>query len=147
MSQTIEHQRAAHALNAVMTVASPSVEKKKQQAYRSAARSLPAHLMIQGIGQTLAMLATEDAPVCGLYLTLQDWLTRTGGPLAPEKDVLIAITIMDQNHYIAAQAEAVKLAGWLKKFAAALIEAPKAKPKAGETQEQNDASDHEPAQS
>ena len=147
MSQTIEQQRAAHALNAVLAVASPSVEKKKQQAYRSAARSLPAHLMIQGIGQTLAMLATEEAPVCGLYLTLQDWLTRTGGPLAPEKDVLIAITTMDQNHYIAAQAEAVKLAGWLKKFAAALIQAPQARPGAGETLGNEALADHESAKS
>ena len=133
MSQTIEQLRAGHALNAVLAVLSAHADKEKL-AYRSAARSLPAQLMIQGIGQTLAMLATENAPVCGLYLTLQDWLTRSGGPLAPETDVLIAITTMDQNRYIAAQAEAVKLAGWLKKFAAALIEAPKAK-----------ASAHEPA--
>lgn len=145
MSRTIEQLRAEHALKAVMAVASPSVEVKKQQAYRSAARSLPAQLMIQGIGQTLVMLATENAPVCGLYLTLEKWLTRAGGPFAGETDVLIAITTKDQNHYIAAQAEAVKLAGWLKKFAAALIEAPK--PKAGETLEQNEAPGHEPAKS
>jgi CRISPR-associated protein Cmr5 len=143
MSRTIQQLRAECALTAVTAVLSRN--EKEKLAYRSAARSLPAQLMMQGIGQTLAMLATENAPVCGLYVTLQDWLTRPGGPLAPEKDVLIAITTMDQNHYIAAQAEAVKLAGWLKKFAAALIEAPKTKPKAGKTPEQTEASDHESA--
>ena len=109
MSRTIEQLRAACALKAVE--AALDKDKKYCDAYRSAARSLPAHLMIQGLGQTLALLRGDKGPPKDLYYILQDWLVRPGGPYTSDTDVLKAITTKDQNYYIAAQAEAVKLAG------------------------------------
>ena len=109
MSRTIEQLRAACALKSVE--AALGKDKKYCDAYRSAARSLPAHLMIQGLGQTLALLRGDKGPPKDLYYILQDWLVRPGGPYTSDTDVLKAITTKDQNYYIAAQAEAVKLAG------------------------------------
>jgi CRISPR type III-B/RAMP module-associated protein Cmr5 len=135
----MDQQRAAHALAAVETILRECRDSQKHSVFRSAARSLPAHLMIQGLGQALAVLRGEkdDTPQRRLYSILQQWLVRPGGPYAGENDALTAITKQDQDRYIVAQAEAVKLAGWLKKFAAALIPAPADKATKQESPRQN----------
>ena len=129
--QSLAQRRAAHALACVNNA-------RDYGNYVSYVKSLPAAILMSGLGQALAMEkagASKDGDVGKghrlLYVHMNSWLCNEtldgvpgweNGPYAGERDVLAAITSNDEPAYIRAQAEALEYLEWLKKFAVALLE-------------------------
>lgn len=126
MSKTLEQERAADALQKVRKVEEEG--KELQQEYSSYAKSLPATILANGLGQAAATLLAKakgnkkDAHYV-LYKHLNDWLCndKEEAPYKKEEDLMKAITANDRNAYMRAQAEALAWLQWLKKFAAAYL--------------------------
>jgi CRISPR-associated protein Cmr5 len=125
--RTLAQRRAAHALARI---------RKHEQAgkaaygnYVSYVESLPATIIMNGLGQACAtLLAKAEAdlkkPHGLLYADLQSWLCRddTIAPYERASDLIQAIVSNDQKHYLHAQTEALAYLAWLKKFACAFLE-------------------------
>ena len=102
------------------------------RAYRQRIRSLPAEIVINGLGQALAMLVRdgasdrlEDAAAARTLMEhLQAWLCRgfPASPLAARKGPLVErITTCSDATYVWAGVEAQAYLRWLKKFAEAYL--------------------------
>ena len=135
---TRDQQRAQHALQSVRRVqeriaSAVANEKEKKKAkefgkdYKSYAESLPASIVMNGLGQACAMLLAQakgdhDAHRL-LYDHLQDWLRgRERAAIYPEnQDLLEAVIHHGQRQYIRAQVESLAYLNWLKKFAQAYL--------------------------
>ncbi len=125
---TREQQRAQHALQCVNQVQTKA--KKFRDEYKSYAESLPANIVMNGLGQACAMLlaqakgksADQDAHRL-LYDHLQDWLCgREHGVVYPnEPDLVKAVINHGQQEYVRAQFESLAYLNWLKKFAQAYL--------------------------
>lgn len=136
--RTQEQKRAAHALKCVREVKGLKESKPEEIAarYRGYVESLPAHIVMGGLGQAVAtQLAAarfeEKDRKAGhkahaeLVKHLGDWLHETvyageqknGGP----GWLLGAITQKDQQFYLRAQAEALAWLVWLKKLCQAML--------------------------
>lgn len=126
MTQTLtrDQLRAQHALRRVQ-----SVPKKFQSEYLSYANSLPANIVMNGLGQAFAMLlaqakgesAEKDAHRL-LYDHLHNWLCQGEQAVYPDQaDLVEAVIGSGQRLYIRAQAEALAYLEWLKKFAQAYL--------------------------
>jgi CRISPR-associated protein Cmr5 len=97
--------------------------------YVSYAQSLPATIVMNGLGQACAtLLAKADGDLKDanrmLYDDLQSWLCRDhpAAPFPKTPDLMQAIIEKDQRHYLRAQTEALAYLVWLKKFANAYLE-------------------------
>lgn len=142
-AKTIEQQRAEVALEAVRNVAGRANDV--QRMYASYARSLPAMILMAGLGQALATAMSKGAGSASggnaeawrlLVGHLEDWLVRRcpaspyQGSGAPEGGGTTGLALMralidhDQRAYVIAQAEALAYLQWLKKFANALLAEP-----------------------
>ncbi|ACV63730.1 CRISPR-associated protein, Cmr5 family [Desulfofarcimen acetoxidans DSM 771] len=129
MSKTLEQERAADALQKVKEVRQE--RKDLLIEYSSYAKSLPATILANGLGQAAATLLAKakdnkkDAHYI-LYTHLREWLCsdREVVPYNKGEDLMEAITSNDRNAYIRAQAEALAWLQWLKKFAAAYLHNP-----------------------
>src|SRR5581483_6636669 len=127
LEQTLEQKRAAHALACVKKMQ----DKERQARYRSYAESLPATIVMSGLGQALA---TELASARGgeskrgasqhaheqLFNDVQEWL-RVAGVYPGEKPILEEIMEGPQAAYVRAQGEALAWLVWLKKFCQAFL--------------------------
>ena len=111
--QSIEQQRAKAAL-----VWAESLGNKLESEIVSAAVSMPAMILMNGLGQTAAFYKSKGGAQEGLYQLLSDWLKQNGKPYAG-KDLLQGITQGDAKSYRAAQVEALAYLQWVKKFAKA----------------------------
>ena len=99
--------------------------------YKSYVQSLPATILMNGLGQAAAMLlaaakGNRQDPHRLLYNHLSSWLCNekddySGAPYDNHQDLLRAITTEDEDHYLKAQAEALAYLEWLKKFANAYL--------------------------
>lgn len=134
MNKTLEQVRAADALAKVKILMGQAVnnsEKADQNdKYASYVKSLPATILMNGLGQAAAfLLAKRDDAHHILYKHLQEWLCRDDAmaPYPRSGDLLAAITENSRDQYISAQAEALAWLAWLKKFAVAYLEKPKPK--------------------
>lgn len=118
MTQTVQQQRAAFALQQVQAV--PLAQRK---AYSSYAQALPFMIHANGLGQAAAFYRSkgdaEGGAYASLYNTLSSWLTESAHPFKDYDDLLEGITQSDMDAYLAAQAEAMMLMDWVKKFAKA----------------------------
>ena len=127
---TLEQQRAAHALNAVRELTEAPFAKE----YRSYVESLPATIVMNGLGQACAtLLAAANGggdrghAYSALHGHLQSWLCRPASPgnangVYSGADSLIdAIVQNGQSEYVHAQAEALAYLVWLKKFSKAFL--------------------------
>lgn len=104
--------------------------KNFRDEYKSYAESLPASIVMNGLGQACAMLlaqakgqpAKQDAHRL-LYDHLQDWLRgREYAAVYPEdQDLMEAVIYHGQREYIRAQVESLAYLDWLKKFAQAYL--------------------------
>lgn len=120
--QTLAQRRAAHAL--------ACVEKHTGNSYGnyvSYVESLPATILMNGLGQAAATLLSkaDDKEAHGLlYADLQSWLcgSDSAAPYPRAPDLMKAITGNKQKDYLHAQAEALEYLVWLKKFANAYLE-------------------------
>lgn len=123
---TLDQRRARHALDCVRRL-----QDRDPGHYVSYVSSLPATIVMNGLGQALATLLAkagrkkkpEDDPHYFLYQHVAGWLTQQIGPLAGEPDRFIdRLMDNDQNVYLRAQAEAMAYLHWLKQFARAYLE-------------------------
>lgn len=139
----LAQRRAKHALDAIKTYrdASPDLVSQKQKAaYVGYVKSLPAAIVMNGLGQALAMELSQGSKDTSkgqgglspdahrqIYLHLQQWLcgddpqavfrsTKPDGTILLER-----LYDSPQTLYLRAQTEALLYLGWLKKFANALL--------------------------
>ncbi len=141
LTLTRDQRRAQHALQCVKQVqqrlanAGPDQKEQKKAKdfrddYKSRAESLPASIVMNGLGQACAMLLAQAKGQSGdhdphrlLYDHLQDWLRgREGAAIYPENQDLVKAVIGDgQREYVRAQVESLAYLNWLKKFAQAYL--------------------------
>ena len=125
---TREQHRAQHALQSVNQVQTKA--KKFRGEYKSYAESLPANIVMNGLGQACAMLlaqangnsADQDAHRL-LYDHLHYWLrgSEHAGIYPKDQDLVEAVINHGQREYIRAQVESLAYLDWLKKFAQAYL--------------------------
>ncbi len=142
---TRDQRRAQHALQSVKQVQAlvqeritraGSNEQEQRKAskfrdeYKSYAESLPASIVMNGLGQACAMLLAQAKGRSGkedahrlLYDHLQDWLRgREHAAVYPkDQDLVEAVINHGQRAYIQAQVESLAYLNWLKKFAQAYL--------------------------
>lgn len=125
--KTIEQHRAAFALERIRQIEG----QVKHGEFRSYARALPAMIHMNGLGQAMAFCRSKgrtrkgDLTTYGrLYEIVSAWLTREGQPLGPSGDLLERMAEVDMFRYRVAQAEALALMEWVRKFAVAFLEDP-----------------------
>lgn len=128
MKKNLEQKRAEYALDTIKKrLKDFEGESKKRERYLTRAKSLPATIIICGLGQTLATLLSagkgkSDNPDQMLYEDLENWICSSSrGGVYEETDIIKAIVANDRDKYITAQAEALKLLEWIKKFATAYL--------------------------
>ncbi len=115
--QTLEQKRAAHALTKIK-----ELERKKDYGhFQSYVSSLPASIVMNGLGQAMAFELSAGKEHKMLYDIMQDWLCNKSGVFTDETDLMQAITGNGQREYVRAQAEALTYLEWLKKFARAYL--------------------------
>ena len=123
MALTIQQQRAKYDLERVQDLAN-KLKADEQKEFISYASGLPAMIHMNGLGQALAfckLKAKDRGSYLQLYLLVSDWLCQPGQPYQDKDNVLEGITQCDQAHYQLAQAEALVLMSWIKKFAKAFL--------------------------
>ena len=82
--------------------------------------------MIAGAKVNESKRSDDEKARESLYSQISTWLCdpREDAPYPGRKDVLEAITQLDEDAYIRAQAEALAYLEWLKKFANAFLKRP-----------------------
>jgi CRISPR-associated protein Cmr5 len=124
--QTLQQRRARFALEKVkFALAEAKADPKRagfsQKEFKSQAESFPAMIRMNGLGQAAAFHFSKGGAHGRLYKLLADWLKEPGQPYQG-KDLLEGITQQDMHAYRFAQAEALLLLDWVKKFANAFAE-------------------------
>lgn len=122
--QTWDHQRAIHAWSKVK-----EMKKFKPEVgddYASYVASLPASILMNGLGQALAQLKVaakqqENEPHELLYQHIQDWLCQDipQTPYPRSLDLIEAVMIHDRKKYNWAVQEVLAWLKWHKKFTTA----------------------------
>ncbi|HFD16936.1 MAG TPA: type III-B CRISPR module-associated protein Cmr5 [Rhodospirillales bacterium] len=155
-ARLLEQKRAEAALQKIEKLTGKA--KDFRDAYTSYAKSLPATILLSGLGQAVAMAMSKAAAGEGsggnreawkkLVMHLEAWLLNEAGEASPYYDggfrsngtpgleLMKKITGLDQRAYVTAQAEALAYLQWLKKFANALLAEPE---KAAETADASEA--------
>jgi CRISPR-associated protein Cmr5 len=129
MSRTLEQKRAAHALEKVRDI--EKLNEDEQKKYSSYVKSLPATILMNGLGQAAAGLLArakgnnEDMHSV-LFKHLEEWLCRENekSPFRGGEGLIATIIARDRKAYLRAQAEALAWLQWLKKFAVAYLKQP-----------------------
>lgn len=125
--QTIQQQRAAHALKKINGFPSGPEFLESRKRFKSYASALPAMIHMNGLGQTAAFCLSKGGEYKILYDLLSEWLTKPDQPYRDQKSLIDAITQCDMHAYRLAQAEAIALLEWVKKFADAFLSDPENK--------------------
>ncbi len=118
MSKTLAQRRAAHALGRIY-----AIKDSDHGNYKSYVSSLPANILMSGLGQAAATLrAGKKDAHRKLYDHLSSWLCG-GDEDSPyqQGDLLENITASSEEKYLHAQSEAIEYLEWLKKFAVAYL--------------------------
>jgi len=124
IGRSLDMKRAEHALKAIQ-----SLQDKSNGHYVSYVRALPANILQNGLGQSLATLlaagskSRQDDPHIMLYEQLQTWLCadRETAPYRSQSNLLKAITEGNEKDYLYAHTEALAYLNWLKKLAVAYL--------------------------
>jgi CRISPR-associated protein Cmr5 len=123
MELTIQQQRAKFALERIQRL--PKLLKPdEQKEFISYASGLPAMIHMNGLGQAMAfckLKGKDRESYAQLYQLVSDWLCKSGQPYQGQSHVLDGITQCDMACYQLAQAEALVLMSWAKKFAKAFL--------------------------
>lgn len=120
MSNTLGQKRSAFALEKVSQVAAEKFDKLVS--------GLPAMILQNGLGQTLAFLlskATKDGSLkeetshYSAYMIMVSWQKELGRlkKIEPPGDVLKEISVMAQSDYLEMQVETLALLEWVKRYA------------------------------
>jgi CRISPR-associated protein Cmr5 len=122
--QSLAQRRAAHALKCV----EQHLVSKSYGNYVSYVESLPATILMNGLGQAAATLLSKTKgnmrePHGLLYNDLKSWLCGNDKavPYPNAPCLMKAIIEKDQRDYLRAQSEALAWLVWLKKFANAYL--------------------------
>lgn len=83
--------------------------------------SLPASIVMNGLGQAMATEASSKGEHKKLYDNLSTWLCGEDGPYRGGSDLLDSIVKNGQEDYLRAQAEALAWLNWHKKFCRAYL--------------------------
>jgi CRISPR-associated protein Cmr5 len=121
-TQSLAQRRARHALERIKERINTG--PKDYGNYVSYTQSLPATILMNGLGQACATLLAKSEHHRLLYEDLQSWLCGDDSavPFRNGGELMEAITQKDQRAYLHAQAEALAYLVWLKKFANAFLE-------------------------
>ncbi len=130
--KTLEQQRAADALKQTQAVAHASSDFQKR--YRSYVERLGPAVLINGLGQAMAMELSAAGPEpskddekahAALFQNLSQWLCRRNdGVYTAQTGLMAGLTSGSQDQYTLAQAEALAWLTWHKKFCRAMLEKP-----------------------
>lgn len=123
--QTLQQQRARYALEKVKAavaeaLAAPQKAGFKPGEFKSQAESFPAMIRMNGLGPAAAFYLAKGGAHKKLYELLSGWLTQPQQPYEG-KTLLEGITQGDSRQYRLAQAEALLLLDWVKRFANAYV--------------------------
>jgi CRISPR-associated protein Cmr5 len=117
-AQTLQQERAKYALDKVKAALEAGVNGKE---FKSYAASFPAMVQMNGLGQAAAFYFSQGVTYRTLYDILSNWMIQKGQPYADEEDLLTGITGQDMHRYRIAQADALLLLDWVKRFAKAFV--------------------------
>jgi CRISPR-associated protein Cmr5 len=123
-----DQERARHALKRLDAVKADNREKFKKL-YRSYVERLGPAILINGLGQALAMeLAAsgekkkdDEQAHDRLYSNIHDLLCQAGSVYPGQTDLIEAVLNGSQDQYLAAQAETLAWLSWHKKFCQAYL--------------------------
>ena len=118
-AQTLQQQRAAYAMGEVTRLLGN--EQKSREEFKTCATSLPAMIRMNGLGQAAAYCHSQSGRWPEMYELLSGWLIQPGQPYAGKSKLLTGIIECDMHAYRIAQAEALLLLDWVKKFAKAQV--------------------------
>lgn len=117
--QTISQRRAASALASIRSI------ELQPGKYASHVKAFPAVILMNGLGQAMAMArakAAEDKAYGHLFGHVATWLKNCpNSPVSRYSDFIDAFTQGSQDDYVWAQGEALAYVEWLKKFAVAFL--------------------------
>jgi CRISPR-associated protein Cmr5 len=131
--QTLQQQRAKHALEQIKTALQIYQNNKEhREKFVSTAENMPASILINGLGQSIATLRAQakgklqENPHMAIYYALQGWLCNNNieSPYPAAANLLEAIVEGDRRSYKHAQAESLAYLEWFKKFAVAFLKRP-----------------------
>jgi len=133
----MQQQRAEYALRKVEEA--KKIKDLSQKEFKSYAANFPAMIRMNGLGQAAAFYLSKGSGEKGnrayhtLYKLLSDWMKEEGQPYdgrdnlvtdstTKEMDLMTGITSKNMHLYRQAQAEALLLLDWVKKFSKAFME-------------------------
>jgi len=125
--ENLEHKRAEEAWACVDYVNSEIDRKKFKKEYRSIVLRLPALIITNGLGQTLAYLKSkgkgEDPdknPHERVYRDIEGWLNSRVKWRA-KGDLIERVISLDSNNFRYVTQETLAFLSWLKRFADAVL--------------------------
>jgi CRISPR-associated protein Cmr5 len=123
--QTLQQQRARYALDKVKAAVTEAQAASNRigfepAEFKSQAASFPAMIRMNGLGPAAAFYLAKGGAHKKLYEILSGWLTQPQQPYEG-KTLLEGITQGDSRQYRLAQAEALLLLDWVKRFAKAYV--------------------------
>ncbi|WP_299791640.1 type III-B CRISPR module-associated protein Cmr5 [uncultured Shewanella sp.] len=122
--QLITQQRADFSLRILNSAKELPAGEQKQ--IRTVANSIPAQIQRTGLGQTLAFALSKKDKTDGkgwdfFHQILQKWICEER-KLYQSRDLMSSLTQGDMQQYQQAQAEALALLIWTRKFARAMLD-------------------------
>ena len=127
MVQNIQQRRAKYALERIQDINDD--ENIPNQKFLSYVTSFPAMIYMNGLGQAAAFCCSkvskkkeEGKAYYALYKIVSDWLCKESGIYEGSEHMLNGITQGDMQTYRMAQAEALCLLEWARKFALAYLD-------------------------
>jgi len=114
--QTLAQKRSAFALDGLRDL---GLNADKMDNFATFTAGLPAMVLQNGFGLTLAfLLAKGKNEHMQAFLLIWEWLSDLGLLNATKKEeVLTSLAMMSQQDYLQAQAEALALLEWVKRYA------------------------------
>jgi len=110
--QTIEQERAKHALDAVKKWEGKGASEQKE--LKSYVVAMPAMILMSGFGQTCAFYKSKGGSHEEVLKVLEAWLKHG--------DLMAFITQSSAQDYQLVQAESLAYLNWLKKFVRAYLQ-------------------------
>ena len=110
--QTIEQERAKHALDSVKTWENQGASDQKE--LKSYVVGMPAMILMSGFGQTCAFYKSKGGNHTLVLNVLEGWLGKG--------DLMGFITQSSAQDYQLTQAESLAYLNWLKKFVKAYLQ-------------------------
>jgi len=123
--QTLQQQRARYALAKVQSAVDEANGTERAgytaKEFKSQAESFPAMIRMNGLGPAAAFYLAKGGAHKKLYDLLSGWLSQPAQVFAG-KPLMDGITQGDSPQYRLAQAEALLLLDWVKRFAKAFVQ-------------------------